>query len=131
MLTHYRDKVLRLLPFLLALLAALLTLSGLLLRLDFWLYDGLIRLKSNHNQTSDIVVVAVDERSLSELGRWPWPREYHAQLVDKLAQAGVHTRDDLADLAIDELTDITGQTGDEAKALIMKAREHWFADGQE
>lgn len=87
MLTHYRDKVLRLLPFLLALLAALLTLSGLLLRLDFWLYDGLIRLKSNHNQTSDIVVVAVDERSLSELGRWPWPREYHAQLVDKLAQA--------------------------------------------
>ncbi|MEQ6437519.1 transcription termination factor NusA [Comamonas sp. w2-DMI] len=53
------------------------------------------------------------------------------ELVDKLAQAGVHTRDDLADLAIDELTDITGQTADEAKALIMKAREHWFADGQE
>ena len=87
MLTFYRDKILRLLPLLLALLAALLTLSGLLLRLDFWLYDGLIRLKSNHEQASDIVVVAVDERSLSELGRWPWPREYHAQLVDKLSQA--------------------------------------------
>jgi N utilization substance protein A len=53
------------------------------------------------------------------------------ELVDKLAQADVHTRDDLADLAIDELTDITGQTAEEAKALIMKAREHWFADGQE
>jgi N utilization substance protein A len=39
----------------------------------------------------------------------------------------VHTRDDLADLAVDELTEITGQSEDEAKALIMKAREHWFA----
>jgi N utilization substance protein A len=38
----------------------------------------------------------------------------------------VHTRDDLADLAVDELTEITGVGEDEAKALIMKAREHWF-----
>jgi N utilization substance protein A len=51
--------------------------------------------------------------------------------VAKLAAGGVQTRDDLADLAIDELTELTGQTADEAKALIMKAREHWFTDGQE
>ncbi|MBC5783514.1 transcription termination/antitermination protein NusA [Ramlibacter sp. USB13] len=50
------------------------------------------------------------------------------QLIAKLAENGVHTRDDLADLAVDELTDITGQTADEAKALIMKAREHWFSN---
>jgi transcription termination factor NusA len=48
------------------------------------------------------------------------------ELIAKLAESGVHTRDDLADLAVDELTDITGQSADEAKALIMKAREHWF-----
>lgn len=53
------------------------------------------------------------------------------ELVSKLAAGGVLTRDDLADLAIDELTELTGQTEDEAKALIMKAREHWFTDGQE
>ena len=47
-------------------------------------------------------------------------------LITKLAEAGVHTRDELADLAVDELTEITGQSADEAKALIMKAREHWF-----
>jgi N utilization substance protein A len=52
------------------------------------------------------------------------------ELIAKLAESGVHTRDDLADLAVDELTDITGQSEDEAKALILKAREHWFA-GQE
>lgn len=53
------------------------------------------------------------------------------EIVAKLAAGGVLTRDDLADLAIDELTDLTGQSEEEAKALIMKAREHWFADGQE
>jgi len=52
------------------------------------------------------------------------------ELVTKLAEGGIHTRDDLADLAIDELTELTGQSEEEAKALIMKAREHWFA-GQE
>ncbi|BEP35690.1 MULTISPECIES: transcription termination factor NusA [Variovorax] len=52
------------------------------------------------------------------------------ELIPKLAEAGVHTRDDLADLAVDELTEITGHSADDAKALILKAREHWFA-GQE
>ena len=48
------------------------------------------------------------------------------ELIAKLVEAGIHTRDDLADLATDELTDITGQTDAEATALIMTAREHWF-----
>ncbi|GAB2472965.1 MAG: transcription termination factor NusA [Comamonas sp.] len=51
------------------------------------------------------------------------------ELITKLEEGGIHTRDDLADLAIDELTELTGQPADEAKALILKAREHWF-DGQ-
>jgi len=51
-------------------------------------------------------------------------------LIPQLAEAGVNTRDDLADLAVDELTEITGLSADDAKALILKAREHWFA-GQE
>jgi N utilization substance protein A len=50
------------------------------------------------------------------------------ELIAKLTEAGVSTRDDLADLAVDELTDITGQSADEAKALIMTARAHWFTD---
>ena len=53
-----------------------------------------------------------------------------ADLIGKLVDAGVHSRDDLADLATDELTDITGQSAEEATALIMKAREHWFTAGQ-
>jgi N utilization substance protein A len=38
----------------------------------------------------------------------------------------VNSRDDLADLAVDELVEMTGVDDVEAKALIMKAREHWF-----
>lgn len=49
------------------------------------------------------------------------------ELINKLSEAGIHTRDDLADLAVDELTEITGVSDDQARALIIKAREHWFA----
>ena len=52
------------------------------------------------------------------------------ELIAKLAENGVTTRDALADLAVDELVEITHQSPEEAKALILKAREHWFA-GQE
>ena len=52
------------------------------------------------------------------------------ELIGKLADAGVHTRDELADLATDELTDITGQSPEEATSLIMLARAHWFAGEQ-
>ena len=51
----------------------------------------------------------------------------NAELIARLADAGIHTRDDLADLAVDELVEITGVDEAQAKTLIMKAREHWFA----
>ena len=52
------------------------------------------------------------------------------ELIAKLAAGGVNTRDDLADLGLDVLTELTGQSAEDATALIMKAREHWFT-GQE
>jgi N utilization substance protein A len=51
-----------------------------------------------------------------------------SELIAKLAENNVHTLDDLADLAVDELMSFTGHSEDEAKALIMKAREHWFVN---
>jgi N utilization substance protein A len=52
-------------------------------------------------------------------------------MVVALGEAGVKTLDDLADLASDELREIVGEStmdNDAANAIIMKAREHWFAD---
>lgn len=48
------------------------------------------------------------------------------ELIGKLAEGNIHTRDDLAELAVDELVEMAGVSEDDAKALIMKAREHWF-----
>ncbi len=52
------------------------------------------------------------------------------ELMVKLAEGGINTRDDLADLAVDELTEMTGQGADEARAMILKAREHWFTSDE-
>jgi EAL domain-containing protein (putative c-di-GMP-specific phosphodiesterase class I)/CHASE2 domain-containing sensor protein len=41
-----------------------------------------------HPASGDIVLVAIDDRSLSEIGRWPWPRRQHAEMISKLADAG-------------------------------------------
>jgi len=49
-------------------------------------------------------------------------------LAAQLAAKGVKTRDDLADLAVDELSEMTGIDGEKAKGLIMAARAHWFAE---
>jgi N utilization substance protein A len=49
-----------------------------------------------------------------------------AQLAAKLAEGGVKTRDDLADLAVDELSEMTGIEDERARNLIMAARAHWF-----
>ena len=49
------------------------------------------------------------------------------QLAGKLAAKGVKTRDDLADLAVDELSEMTGVDEERAKKLILAARAHWFA----
>ncbi|QPF74371.1 transcription termination/antitermination protein NusA [Roseateles sp. DAIF2] len=48
------------------------------------------------------------------------------ELIAKLADGDIHTRDDLADLAVDELVELAGLEEAAARALIMKAREHWF-----
>jgi N utilization substance protein A len=49
-------------------------------------------------------------------------------LVATLAKNGITTRDALADLSIDELTELTGMDEEQAKALIVVARAHWFAE---
>jgi N utilization substance protein A len=49
-----------------------------------------------------------------------------ADLISRLVAGGVNTRDDLADLAVDELVEISGVDDERAKTLIMKARKHWF-----
>lgn len=41
-----------------------------------------------HPPSGDIVVIGIDDRSLEQVGSWPWPRTRHAELVDRLKAAG-------------------------------------------
>lgn len=49
-------------------------------------------------------------------------------MLRDLASAGIKNRDDLAELAIDELIEITGVEKQEAEKIILSARAHWFEE---
>ncbi len=62
------------------------------------LFSGLERrfydfgVASSDRMPSDrIAVIAIDDRSIANIGRWPWPREVHAQMIDQLSGAGAKT----------------------------------------
>jgi transcription termination/antitermination protein NusA len=71
---------------------------------------------------------------LAELGLSEEVRETEGltlPMLVALGEKGVKTRDDLADLASDELREIVGESfmdAEQANEIIMKARAHWFAD---
>ncbi len=73
-----------------ACLFAGLRLAGLpLLELyDMKALDLRHRLRGPVPASGEVVIVAVDEASLAELGRWPWPRARLATLVDRLTEGG-------------------------------------------
>ena len=77
--------------------------------------DALLTMEIAHEE--NVNDVSQDLRDLEGLD---------ADLISKLADGGVHTRDDLADLAVDELVELSGIDDEKARTLIMKAREHWF-----
>ncbi len=50
------------------------------------------------------------------------------ELAARLADAKIFTRDELAELAVDELVEITEMDEQAASDLIMRARAHWFEE---
>jgi transcription termination/antitermination protein NusA len=52
------------------------------------------------------------------------------ELLGRLSQVGIRKLDDLADLAVDELVEISSVDEDRARILITKARAHWFEGEQ-
>ncbi|MFT5401159.1 MAG: CHASE2 domain-containing sensor protein, partial [Gammaproteobacteria bacterium] len=50
-------------------------------------YDWGVR--STDRQASDrVVVIAIDDQSINNIGRWPWPRDLHAELINRLSKGG-------------------------------------------
>ena len=57
---------------------------GVLQRLDDIIYDARLRATMPRTLDDRIVIVDIDEKSLAEVGHWPWGRNRVAQLVDEL-----------------------------------------------
>jgi adenylate cyclase len=53
-------------------------------RLDNIIYDARLQLTMPRGVDERIVILDIDEKSLQEIGHWPWPRDLLARLIDKL-----------------------------------------------
>lgn len=67
-----------------AFVAGLLFLTGLLGSFDRKLSDNLFVIRATDNR---IAIIAIDDKSIQEIGRWPWPRSVHAKLLAKLGNS--------------------------------------------
>lgn len=68
------------------LLVGWMSLTSVANRADRLIYDVLMQAKAGPTD-EDILVIAIDDRSLEMLGQWPWPRNLHARLIDRLTEA--------------------------------------------
>ena len=50
-------------------------------------YDWGVR-STDRSPSEKIAVIAIDDESINNLGRWPWPRDLHAELINRLTQGG-------------------------------------------
>ena len=57
---------------------------ALISQLDNIIYDARLRLTMPRGVDERIVILDIDERSLQEVARWPWPRDVMAKIVEKL-----------------------------------------------
>ena len=66
-------------------------------------YDLGVRMSSREDarRKDDIAVIAIDDQSIQNIGRWPWPRDVHANMVEKLSEAGTRA------VSLAATTDIT------------------------
>lgn len=95
-------------------LVTAMTFDDTMGRLDNLVYDRLLRLDAPAID-GRILLVAIDEDSLSRIGRWPWSRATHAQLIDKLAQANART------IAYDVLFTEPGDADAQLAASVARA----------
>jgi len=94
-------------------LVQLAVFAGLFSNAEMGMYDTWFRLKGVQNPGEQVVIVAMDESSIHQMGSLPWPRSVHAQLLEKLAMARV--------VAFDLIFDApTNPTQDEALAQAIK-----------
>ncbi|MCP4041591.1 MAG: CHASE2 domain-containing protein, partial [Gammaproteobacteria bacterium] len=59
--------------------------SALLQGLERYAYDMGVR-TSSRTSSDKVAVIAIDDESIANIGRWPWSRDIHAKLIEFLIQ---------------------------------------------
>lgn len=65
----------------------LMNQADVTLKMDRLVHDNWVRLNQSE-PAKDLVIVGIDDRSLENLGRWPWSRLDQSKIIDNLADAG-------------------------------------------
>ncbi|MBB1487215.1 putative bifunctional diguanylate cyclase/phosphodiesterase [Oceanospirillum sediminis] len=76
-----------LIPVTVILVLLLFALSSFSRHSDLFFYDTWMG-SAERPARDDIVIIGIDDKSINELGRWPWSRAQHARLLDNLTEAG-------------------------------------------
>ena len=99
-------------------------------------YDAALQAASR--QPSDkVAVIAIDQQSIDNIGRWPWPRDLHARMIDVLAKAKARAVGYLVFFAEPEnerinrtLAKLAEGNDGPALALLKEAQEEFNTDGK-
>ena len=81
--------------------------------LELLAYDRMLRIQPTE-YSNDVIIIAMDEKSLREYGPLPWPRELHAKAIKKLTEVGVSA------IGYDVLFDKPRDSGDQALTQAVK-----------
>jgi len=103
-------------------LCVLLSISGGLSFFNRYVYDNLMQWLPME-PSGDVLIVGIDEYSLREVGRWPWDRRIHAQIINQLEEQGA--RAVLMDLILSE-PDRGRPESDQALVEAIRAAGHVY-----
>ena len=84
-------------------------------RVDGLIHDTWVRADGSP-PPDDLVIVSIDPESLERLGRWPWPRDLQARLLERIAELGVRG-------AVLDLLYVEEDADETADARLAKAVE--------
>jgi len=87
---------------------------GLWERMELFVYDSWFQIRGTQPSPAEVVIVAIDDRSVKELGIFPWPRNIFASLIDNLKDTKV--------IGFDIVFDTPGTADD--NALLAKAMKN-------
>jgi len=58
--------------------------NGFIANMEYLAYDTRVRLNTSKEKDDNVFILDIDEKSMAEIGQWPWPRDKIAELVDVL-----------------------------------------------